>query len=72
MDKLLKFLKKRPHATMTAPAILCATVFVIDFFHAMSDGNIDNAELNTLQLTVDGFATIVLALAYACAKNRYK
>lgn len=72
MDKLAKILKKLPRATLTAPAILCAVVFAIDFMHAISDGNIDNAELNTLQLTVDGFATLLLAIAYAATKNRLK
>lgn len=72
MDRLRKFLKKKPHLVLSAPAILCFITFITNLVKALSDGNIDSNEFHTLLASADGFETVVLFIVMLVLKDKKK
>ena len=72
MDKLLEFLRNKPHVAIGVPTILCFVTFLTNLFSALSDGVIDSNELHSLLSTADGFETVVLFAIMLVLKNKKK
>ena len=65
-------LKDKIHLAIGAPAVLCFITFITNLVHALSDGNIDSAEMHSLLASIDGFESVVLFAAMYVMKKKEK
>lgn len=72
MDELIKRLKNNAHIAISVPAILCFITFITNLIKALSDGNIDAAEYNTLLASADGFESVILFCVMLALKKKNK
>lgn len=72
MNKLIEFLRNKPHVAIGAPAILCFVTFLTNLVSALSDGVIDSNELHTLLSTADGFEAVLLFAVMLVLKDKKK
>ena len=72
MDELLKKLKGSAHIAISVPAFLCFITFVTNLVKALSDGNIDAVEYNTLLASADGFESVILFFVMLALKKKNK
>lgn len=59
MKKLRFYLRKKPHAVITWPAIACFIAFIFNLISALKNGTIDSIELHQLLSDAQGFETVV-------------
>lgn len=72
MDKLLEFLRNKPHVALSVPTVLCFVTFLTNLFSALTDGVIDSNEYHQLLSTADGFETVVLFAVMLVLKQKKK
>jgi hypothetical protein len=53
-------LKNKAHVALSVPAVLCCGQFLNGIFKIIETGTIDNATLNTLIQSADGFEAVVI------------
>ena len=70
MNRLRKYLKKKPHVALTVPALLCFITFLTNLVAALKDGNIDSNEFHQLLSTADGFETVVIVIMMFVLKDK--